>query len=208
MTDAYEREAMPGVGEVLFRHKVTSPRWLVGFTTLFPSTILGALGIGVALGASPVAGLAMIAGSVGLGILMSFLMVTFATARVAVSEGELHVQLGMAGPKIPIAEIAAVKVAPSGRNKMGMGASIDLSGNRYIRMWGDNEKAVHVELTSGKKIVMTTKEPEAMAAAIREALDRRDRKRPKVRIAEAEADVAEAEAALEAEAKAQAREQR
>jgi hypothetical protein len=206
MTDAYEREAMPGVGEVLFRHKVTSPRWLVGLSTFLPSTILGVGGIVTALTVSPLAGLGMIAGSVAVGVLMSFLMVTFATARVAVSEGELHVQIGMAGPKIPIAEIASVRVAPSGRNKLGMGASIDFQGNRYIRMWGDNQKAVHVELTSGKKLVMTTKEPEAMAAALQEAIRRRDAHRPKVRIAEAEAEHAEAEAALEAEAKARATE--
>lgn len=200
MTDAYEREAMPGVGEVLFRHKVTSPRWLIGLTTLLPSTVIGIAGLAI-LPVSLVGGLAMVVGSVAVGALMSFLMVTFATARIAVSEGELHVQIGMAGPKIPISEIASVKLAPSGWNKLGMGASMDFQGNRYIRMWGKNHDAVHVELVNGKKLVMTLKEPEAMANAIREALDRRDRKRPKVRIAEAEADVAEADAALAAEAK-------
>lgn len=205
MTDAYEREAMPGVGEVLFRHKVTSPRWLIALTTLLPSTVIGIVGLGM-LPVSLVGGLAMIAGSVGVGALMSFLMVTFATARIAVSEGELHLQIGMAGPKIPIAEIASVKIAPSGWNKLGMGASMDFHGNRYIRMWGQNHDAVHVELVSGKKLVMTLKEPEAMAAAIREALARRDQKRPKVRIAEAEGEVAEAEAALEAEARARSSE--
>lgn len=59
---------------------------------------------------------------------------------------------------------------------------------------------VLVELTSGKKLVMTTQAPAAMAAAIQEALDRRDRKRPAVRIAEA----AEAEPARGAEARSRA----
>ncbi len=190
---------MPGIGEVLFRHKVTSPRWLIALTALLPPTVLGVAGIRVAFSA-PLVGAAMVAGSVGLGVLLSFLMVTFATARVLVSEGELHAQIGMAGPKIPTAEIASVRVAPSGRNKVGMGASVDLSGDRYVRMWGKNDEAVHVELTSGRKLVMTTQEPAAMAAAIQEALDRRDRKRPAVRIAEA----AEAEPAREAEARSRA----
>lgn len=182
MADAYERDAMPGVGEVLFRHKVTSPRGLVGLATLFPSILLGGLGVGLAVAGYTVAGVAVIGGGVALGAVMAFLMVTFAAARIVVSEGEIHVQIGMSGPRIPIDEVVSVKVAPSGKHRVGMGASIDVHGNRYIRMWGDNATAVHVELTSGKSIVMTMKEPEAMAAAIEEAIRRRDRVAPKLRV--------------------------
>lgn len=181
MADAYERDAMPGVGEVLFRHKITSPRGLVAFATFFPSTVLAVLGTGLALAGQVVPGVAVIGGGVGFAALMTFVMVTFAAARIVVSEGEIHVQIGMSGPRIPIDEVASVKVAPSGRNKVGMGASIDLRGNRYIRMWGDNATAVHLELTNGKSIVMTMKEPAAMAAAIEEAIRRRDRAAPKLR---------------------------
>lgn len=182
MGDAYEREAMPGVGEVLFRHKVTSPRWVIALTTVLPSTVLLGLGAAMSFAGETGAGLALIGGGLGLGALMGALMVTFASARVVVSEGELHVQIGMAGPRVPIAEIESVTIAPSGGNKLGMGASIDLRGNRYIRLWGRNEDAVHVRLKSGTSIVLTTKEPEPMAAAIREALARRDRLAPRVRV--------------------------
>lgn len=173
---------MPGVGEVLFRHKVTSPRWVIALTTLFPSTLLLGLGTALSFVGKTGAGLALVAGGLGLGALMGALMVTFASARVVVSEGELHVQIGMAGPRVPMAEIESVAIAPSGGNKLGMGASIDLRGNRYIRMWGRNEDAVHVRLKSGTSIVLTTKEPEPMAAALREALARRDRMAPRVRV--------------------------
>jgi hypothetical protein len=173
---------MPGVGEVLFRHKVTSPRWVIALTTLLPSTLLLGLGTALSFVGKTGAGLALVAGGLGLGALMGALMVTFASARVVVSEGELHVQIGMAGPRVPMAEIESVAIAPSGGNKLGMGASIDLRGNRYIRMWGRNEDAVHVRLKSGTSIVLTTKEPEPMAAALREALARRDRMAPRVRV--------------------------
>lgn len=195
MGDAYEREAMPGVGEVLFRHKVTSPRWLIALTTLFPSTVLLGLGAAVSFAGETGPGLALIGGGLGLGALMGALMVTLASARVVVSEGELHVQIGMAGPRVPIAEIESVKIAPSGGNKLGMGASIDLRGNRYIRLWGRNEDAVHVALKNGTSIVLTTTEPQPMAAAIREALARRDRSTPRVRVdAALEVVVAESDA--------------
>ena len=195
MGDAYEQEAMPGVGEVLFRHKVTSPRWLIALTTLFPSTVLLGLGAAVSFAGETGPGLALIGGGLGLGALMGALMVTLASARVVVSEGELHVQIGMAGPRVPIAEIESVKIAPSGGNKLGMGASIDLRGNRYIRLWGRNEDAVHVALKNGTSIVLTTTEPQPMAAAIREALARRDRSTPRVRVdAALEVVVAESDA--------------
>jgi hypothetical protein len=197
---------MPGVGEVLFRHKVTSPRWLIAFTALLPSTVLGVLGLVMALGASLVGGLVMIAGGVAIGLLLALLMAIFSTGRIVVSEGELHVQIGPLGPKITIDEIASVTIAPSGFRKLGMGTSIDLSGNRYIRMWGDDAKAVHVKLKSGKRVMITMKEPDAMAAALQQALDRR--KRLELRVAQEQGDeeVEEAtEAAPEAAAKARIR---
>jgi len=105
---------MPSVGEVLFRHKVTSPRWVIALTTLLPSTLLLGLGTALSFVGKTGAGLALVAGGLGLGALMGALMVTFASARVVVSEGELHVQIGMAGPRVPMAEIesAASDVPP------------------------------------------------------------------------------------------------
>ncbi len=182
MADAYEREEMPGKGEVLFRHKVSSPRWLIGLMGAFPLVLggAGAIVAGVAEGSGVGAG--VFAGAAALSALMSFVMVTFATGRIAVSEGERHLQIGFAGPRIPIEEIASVRVAPSGINRIGMGASNDLRGTTYYTLWGDNARAVHIERTDGSKLVIVMKEPDAMARAIEEAMARTGRGAVRARV--------------------------
>jgi hypothetical protein len=193
MADAYEREQMPGVGEVLFRHKVSSPRWLIALLGAIPlalGTVTGlAIGVG---GGRPVEGAMIFGGSAFLAGLLSVINVTFAATRIAVSEGELHLQMGFAGPKIPISQIASVELGPSGTNSIGMGFRSDLRGGGLYKLWGDNEKAVHVRTTDGRHLIFVMKEPEAMQAAIVEAMARRDRKRPQVRVepsAEAEPEI-------------------
>ncbi|MCZ7686002.1 MAG: hypothetical protein M5U28_47480 [Sandaracinaceae bacterium] len=183
MADAYEREQMPGIGETLFRHKVSSPRWLIGLMAGLPLALGGAFGIGTVIGGALAAGLGIFGGAAALSALMGFVMVTFSTARVAVSEGEVHLQLGFAGPRFPIEEIAGVRVAPSGSNRVGMGVRKDLRGTTLYTLWGDNARAVHIERTDGTRLVVVMKEPEAMARAIEEAMRRRDRAGVRVRVA-------------------------
>lgn len=202
MTDAYERDAMPGIGAMLHRHKVTSPRWAFALALGLPLGMASIAAVGIALGGQLLGAAALFGGALAYTALMTFVMVTFATARVAISEGEIHVQLGFAGPRIPIAEVASVKVAPSGSNRMGMGVRSDLRGTTLITLWGDNQRAVHIERTNGTKLVLVCKEPEAMARAIEEALARRDRGAPKMRVGEADASAAEAEAHEDAPAAA------
>lgn len=183
MADAYEREQMPGIGEVLFRHKVSSPRWLMGLMAGLPLALGGAAGIAAMLDGAPLPGLGILAGAAAGSALSAFLMVTFSTARIAVSEGEIHIQLGFAGPRIPIAEIAGVRLAPSGSNRIGMGVRKDLRGTTLYTLWGDNARAVHIERTDGTTLVVVMKEPEAMVQAIEEAIRRRDQEQVRVRVA-------------------------
>lgn len=184
MADAYEREQMPGVGETLFRHKVSSPRWLIGLVAGLPLALGGAFGIGTVIGGALAVGLGILGGAATLSALMAFVMITFSTARIAVSEGEVHIQLGFAGPRVPIDEIASVRVAPSGSNRMGMGVRKDLRGTTTYTLWGDNARAVHLERTDGAKLVVVTREPDAMAQAVEEAVRRRDRARVRVAVDE------------------------
>lgn len=184
MADAYEREAMPGVGEVLYRHKVSSPRWVIGLAAGLPFG-LGALGgVAALIGGATGAGLGILGGATAFSAVMASVMVTFASARVAVSEGEVHIQLGFAGPRIPIDEIAAVRLAPSGWNRVGMGVRKDLRGTTVYTLWGDNERAVHIERTDGTRLVLVMKEPEAMLAALEEAMRRRAREGVRVEVPE------------------------
>jgi hypothetical protein len=147
--------------------------------------LLGGAGLALAgtlwpeFGLWPAFGTAVV--GVGLATLFTVINVMFASARIAVSEGELHVQLGFAGPRIPIASIRSVRIGPSGSNKMGMGVRKDLRGKTWYTLWGNNADAIHVEHDGGT-LILIVKESEPIAAAIQEALARHQRKTPKVRV--------------------------
>lgn len=199
MADAYEREAMPGVGEMLHRQKVTSPKWALAIATLGPVIPLCGIGVTLLVGGQILGGAGALLGAALAFAGMSFLMVTFATARVAVSEGELHLQLGMAGPRIPIEDIASVSLAPSGSRRIGMGVRNDLRGTTTYTLWGHNARAVHVTKTDGKKIVIVCKDPDALHAALEDAMSRKGRAGPQVRVEVEEDHAAEARAQSRAE---------
>ncbi len=184
MADDYERAEMPGIGAVLYRHKVTSPRWLMGLLTAFPAGI-GAVGATAFLIVDqPWIAAAMLGGGAVVAGASALMNVVFSSARIAVSEGEVHIQLGFAGPRIPIRGIADVEIAPSGVNKIGMGVGTDLRGTTYYRLWGDNRRAVHLTLINGERIVVVMKDPDAMARAIEEARSRDAQAAAGVRVAE------------------------
>lgn len=182
MADAYEKEHMPGIGAVLHRQKETVPRWAVALViglplamSLFFASTLIAAGSWLAAGAT-VAGAAL-ASAVG-----GAAMITFASARLLVSEGGLEVQLGFSGPRARIGEVSRVFVGPSGTNKNGIGIRYGLGGTTWVFMWGDNRNAVHVERTDGTRLVLVTRQTEALHQALVEALARRDGRTPRVRV--------------------------
>lgn len=203
MADDYERKHMPGVGEVLLRHKVTSPTWLVASMTALPLALGAFAAIGLIVGGQVLAGLGVLGGAALFAAFFTLLNVTFATARLAVSEGEVHLQLGFAGPKIPIAEIARVTIAPSGSNRIGMGVRSDLRGTTTYTLWGNNERAVHIERTDGSKLVLVVKEADAIVSAIETA---RARHGAQLRVGVDETPAAASESEEEAEAEQSERE--
>lgn len=192
MADDYELKEMPGIGQVLLRHKVSSPRWMMAMMVGVPLVAGVVSGAALGLVGLLVPGLIAFGVGAGLSLLFTVLNVTFSTARVAISEGEIHIQLGFSGPRIPIAEVASVKLAPSGTNKVGMGVGNDLRGTTTYRLWGINARAVHISRRDGTKVVLVVKEPEAMVQAIEEAMSRHAKKGPRVRVE------AEEEAVIEA----------
>ncbi len=181
MADDYERTQMAGTGEVLYRYRVTSPPWLLALAAGAPG--LGLFGLAIATALSGVAtGAAIGFAAAGAAIvgLMTMVHLVFAVGRIAVSEGEVLVQMGLWGPRIPIREIVSAEPVSLPGKRIGMGTGSDLRGNRTIRMWGDNAKSVRLTLQNGKTFTFVTKEPEALLAAIREAMSRAT---PHVRVA-------------------------
>ncbi|MBN8612494.1 MAG: hypothetical protein J0L92_18010 [Deltaproteobacteria bacterium] len=96
-----------------------------------------------------------------------------------------------------VSDIASVSRGHSGTDSHGLGVMGDRAGSQIIRMYGDNATAVHIHKKDGTKLVLVTKENDAVFAAVSEALARRDAKLPRVRVEapseEASEDAADAE---------------
>lgn len=194
MADDYERKHMPGIGEVLFRQKVTIPAWLLALVSGLPLAF-GAVGtaVGLAEGLSGLGALGILAGSTLGTALMSGLMVVFAAGRIAVSEGELHIQIGPSGPRIPIESIRSVSIGASGIQTVGLGFKRGFDGVSIYNLLGDNARSVRIEREGGDPLVLVCKQPDEVAAALREAMARHARKTTTARVrvaSEASADEA------------------
>lgn len=192
MSDAFEREQMPGVGEVLLRRKVTSPRKIMALMTGIPLGVGALASIGLLIAGLLIPAIGVLGFALFMSALFTLLNVMFASARLVVSEGEFHLQLGLSGPRIPIAEIASVKLVRKRSRRRGMGVRNDLQGTTTYQLWGGNE-AVHLEKTDGKKLVLVIQDAEPIVEAIATALKRRDAPRVRVEAPDAQAAVDEEE---------------
>lgn len=183
MADAYEREHMQGVGAVLHRQKVQAPAWSLALVAWLPGVVVGALAIahGVDLTLPAIGGLAY-------GVAMSGLLLAVAGGRLAVSEGELHVQIGPFGPRIPIDAITDCDVGPSGIRSYGLGAQKLLDGTTVYKMLGDNAQAARITTSDGRRLVIVCPDAPTLVAALREAMRRR-RGLPRARVAVPAADL-------------------
>ena len=180
--DAFEREYMKGEGEILYRHKVSAPRWAFALTVGLPFVLTALASIALLIGAAPIgAALAPVLGGALYTALISGVLLVFAVARVAVSEGELHIALGPRGPRIPIDDIESFEIGASGINSYGLGWQKLLDGTSIYKMLGDNERAVRIVRKSDPRpLVLVCRDPDGLVAAIREAQARANR--PKVRV--------------------------
>lgn len=173
---------MPGVGQVLFRHKATTPKRLTQLSVVLPLLCTAIPAAAFALAGTYGGAAAMAALGLGLSLFFGLMALVFASARIVVSEGEVSVQLGMGGPRVAVADIESVALAPSGLNSVGMGIKSDLRGTTYVKAWGDNKSAVHIRKRDGKRLIVITKEADAMVRAIEEALRRSGSPRARVEI--------------------------
>ena len=160
--DGYEQEFMAGEGTVLYRAKARA-HWFLAVV------IIGGGGLAI-LGSgalSPIATIATLA-------FLTLTYVLFAVLRVTVSQGSLTIQLGLWGPRIPIASIISAEATNYRFSDVG-GWGIRLSrskGNMY-NVPGDGGHALRVVWrTEGghEKIAWVgTREAPQLLAAISEA---------------------------------------
>jgi hypothetical protein len=136
--------------------------------------------------------LALAGGAALYGAAMSGLTIALAGGRIAVSEGEVHVQIGPFGPRIAIDDVAGCELAASGLRSYGLGAQKLLDGTTVYKMLGDNARAARITRRNGSAIVVVCPDAEKLVAAVHEAMHRRAVPRTRVELEE-EDDAAEIE---------------
>jgi hypothetical protein len=162
--DAYERDYMRGEGLVLYRDKTGSP-WQLH--ALFG--VIAAASIAVAIAAP--------GGWVGAAIALpitAIVWLLFAVLRVTVSQGSVNVQLGLFGPKIPIAAIESVEALEYDWKEFGgWGIRMNAKGEWMYNMPGDGGHAVKMvwRTRKGRRRVtyVASRQSEQLAATIEQA---------------------------------------
>ncbi len=161
MSDDYEKKYM-GADDALFFERQVARSLLV-------LPLLGAAGaaagaIGAAVNGDVVT--ALMAGAVGasaMGLYMGTLAVFFGVARTAVTKDELRVEIGMMGPRIPMAQIKKAEVTPyTRRRRWGEAAYVPPASTEMVRVTYD---------VKGKErtVLIGTQRAAALAEAIERA---------------------------------------
>ncbi|MEM6994875.1 MAG: hypothetical protein AAF721_30455 [Myxococcota bacterium] len=135
--DRYEAEFMAGEGTVLYRAKARA-HWSLA------ALILGVGGIAsvAAWAAAPITAAATL-------VFLTLLWLLLAVLRVTVSEGAVSIQLGLWGPKIPIASIISAEATTYTFTQFG-GWGIRISPSRGVmyNMPGDGGNALKIRWRS------------------------------------------------------------
>ncbi len=168
--DGYEAKYMGGSGEVLLREKaIAPPSWQL----LFGSMVALEL---ITMVVMLVAGMGPVAFAIFLPAALAFfvLWMLFAVIRVSVSTDCFHVQFGLFGPKIAIADIvSAESIRYDWKEYGGWGIKRSFrDGTVIYNMWGDEGRAVKVTCRDAKGEVRRVAVGSANADAIVVALQR------------------------------------
>ncbi|MCS6898517.1 MAG: hypothetical protein RMJ98_01585 [Myxococcales bacterium] len=166
--DSYEARYMANEGKILRREKIV---WELHWLLLLPIPLCLVLtgmilaGMGSKPAPLPVALL-----PAGLVVLFSFLWILFRVLRVHVTEQNVHIQYGILGPQIPVAAITSCRVVDyEFSNYGGWGIRYGLDGSWAYSLAGDSGRVVQICWKEGgkeKKVVVSSQDPDALAAAI------------------------------------------
>ncbi len=179
-SDRYSREFMVGHG-VVYRDKAVAKR---GFqlVTLIPCgffTLAALFGFIMALTISSNA--ATFAGGIGgaaatfLAIGFAFMWATLSVVRSVVTRDELHVNVGVWGPHIPLDDIIAIKVAPA---PPFVRVGKRLEGDRWVTSYIIS-RSEHVELSyvddegEHHHLRFSASDPAGLVAAVERGRDER-----------------------------------
>jgi hypothetical protein len=159
--DEYEKKYMGG-GEALARSKAGMPWW---FHLLIGMACCASAGAGLASGT--------LASLVSLPILL-LVWILFLYLRVTVTADTVHVQLGVFGPRVPIADILDVVAEKYSALKYGgWGIRFGLDGSVAYSVPGHGGRGIRIRYkkkNGGEATIwVTSPDPEALVAAIERA---------------------------------------
>jgi hypothetical protein len=107
------------------------------------------------------------------GLPLVLLWLLFAVLRVSVTPKEVHVQYGLFGPKIPIADVERCEAVDyDWKQYGGWGIRYGRDGSTVYNMLGDQGRAVKLVYTKGgasKTVLLSSRDPERLAAAVNQA---------------------------------------
>ena len=191
-TDDYERKYMAGGESPGHREKlVWKYHWI--FLPFVPLCWSIATMVLLGMGNRP-APLWMSIPLVLLGAMFAMIWVVFAVLRVHVTQSEVHIQYGLAGPHIPLDAIESVEVVDYKLSEFGgWGIRRSMDGTWAYSLMGDSAKVVKITWTvdgKTKKVVVSSRNPPELAAQIDKARAATSRR---VRVAEIPAKVGELE---------------
>jgi hypothetical protein len=162
--DPYERDYMRGEGLVLYRDKTSSP-WQL-------HTLFGVIAAGIIAAAILNPG-GWVSAALSLPIIAT-LWLLFSILRVTVSQGHVNVQLGLFGPKIPIAAIESVEALDYDWKQFGgWGIRLNAKGEWMYNLPGDGGRAVKMvwrDRKGRRKVTyVASRQNEQLAATIERA---------------------------------------
>jgi hypothetical protein len=161
--DPYEAKYMSGPDGALYFAKITAPRF---FHLLFLLPLLVSTGSALLAHAPLLVPLFS-------AIPLFFVWILFSALRISVTSREVHVQYGLLGPKIPIEAIESCEACEyDWKQYGGWGIRYGRDGSVAYNMLGDGGRAVRITYKKGaktKKVVLSARDPERLAAAIQQA---------------------------------------
>jgi hypothetical protein len=170
--DDYEAKYMQGSGRMLRREKTV---WKLHWLLLLPMPLLlFVLGTILTGAGSKPAPMIMALLPVALMSLFSVLWLMFRVLRVHVTEQTVHIQYGIFGPQIPVAAITSCRVIDYPLSVYGgWGIRYGLDGSWAYSLAGDSGRVVEIrwktEDGKEKKVVVSSLDPDALAASIQAA---------------------------------------
>ena len=168
--DGYEAQHMVDGAKVLHTEKQVGPwYWHAG---LLSPGIVGAVAMLASMAATGMLAVGIVS-SVVIALLFAALWILFAVLRTVVTSEALHVQFGIWGPKIPIADVVEVEAVSYNWKKYGgFGIRKATDGSWLYNMVGDGGHAVKVRWRDGGKEKVTligSKEAGSIVAAVQKA---------------------------------------